>query len=281
MRLLLAVDSDGCALDAMESKHRLCFGPATIDCWGLENCQELAFDLALHINLYSRGRGLNRFLALREFFVRLPSVCPKCAGLVPDVTVFDRWIAHGGPLSEAGLKHYMQSVSDADEQVLRRCLEWNAEVNRRIAGLTPPKPFPGVQDTLKMAHTSGAVHVVSSANRVALEKEWKAARLLPYVEAFHPQESGSKADVLSGLLATAEPEQSILMVGDAWADLGAAKAAKVLFFPIVPMKETASWRLLRDEVLPALQVGWIPCEIIARALEHFQCVLQPLSSDNS
>ena len=32
---LICVDSDGCAMDTMDSKHITCFGPCLIPVWGL------------------------------------------------------------------------------------------------------------------------------------------------------------------------------------------------------------------------------------------------------
>ena len=37
---LVCVDSDGCAMDTMDSKHILCFGPCLIREWGLEAWQD-------------------------------------------------------------------------------------------------------------------------------------------------------------------------------------------------------------------------------------------------
>ena len=34
---LICIDSDGCAMDTMNSKHEQCFGPAMIEIWGLED----------------------------------------------------------------------------------------------------------------------------------------------------------------------------------------------------------------------------------------------------
>ena len=67
---LVCVDSDGCAMNTMDAKHKLCFGPQMVKVWGLEAWGEEVLNIWNHISLYSENRGINRFpgleLALRE-----------------------------------------------------------------------------------------------------------------------------------------------------------------------------------------------------------------------
>ena len=39
---LICIDSDGCAMDTMNSKHFYCFGPEWVKQYGLENIKEEA-----------------------------------------------------------------------------------------------------------------------------------------------------------------------------------------------------------------------------------------------
>ena len=63
---LVGVDSDGCAFDTMELKHKECFIPNTIKYWGLQGVSRYAREAAEFVNLYSKSRGINRFPALVE-----------------------------------------------------------------------------------------------------------------------------------------------------------------------------------------------------------------------
>ena len=63
-RLLLCVDSDGCVIDSMNVKHKLCFGPLLIKEWHLEEYREEILALWENFNLYSETRGTNRFRSL-------------------------------------------------------------------------------------------------------------------------------------------------------------------------------------------------------------------------
>ena len=61
---LICIDSDGCAMDTMNSKHFYCFGPEWVKQYGLEDIQEEALKYWNQINLYSKTRGINRFKGL-------------------------------------------------------------------------------------------------------------------------------------------------------------------------------------------------------------------------
>lgn len=276
MSTILAVDSDGCALDAMEVKHRRCFTPATLEVWGLAGVGERATEISLSINLYSRGRGLNRFTALRELFKRLSSDEGVSGVQIPDGEFLDRWFSNAGPLSEEGLLEYIKVAPEEDLELLERCLKWTRSVNARVAKLPAPEPFLNVKETLMASSARLSVHVVSSATNRVIRKEWKAAGLAPYVSGFHGQESGSKALILEDLANTTDGPDSVLMVGDAWADLEAAEASGTLFYPIEPGREGASWKYLREQILPTYLAGLVPTAALERRRARFAECLAPL-----
>ena len=63
---LVGIDSDGCAFDTMELKHKECFIPNTIKYYNLQAISKYAREAAEFVNLYSKSRGINRFPALVE-----------------------------------------------------------------------------------------------------------------------------------------------------------------------------------------------------------------------
>ena len=63
---LVGIDSDGCAFDTMELKHKECFIPNIINYWELQGVSKYAREAAEFVNLYSKSRGINRFPALIE-----------------------------------------------------------------------------------------------------------------------------------------------------------------------------------------------------------------------
>ena len=61
-KFFVGIDSDGCAMDAMDIKHQECFTPCYIKHWDLQPISTLARETALFVNLHSITRGLNRWL---------------------------------------------------------------------------------------------------------------------------------------------------------------------------------------------------------------------------
>ena len=64
----VGIDSDGCAFDTMEIKHKECFIPNIIKHWDLQPVSKYAREAAEFVNLYSKWRGINRWPALIKVF---------------------------------------------------------------------------------------------------------------------------------------------------------------------------------------------------------------------
>ena len=84
---LVCVDSDGCAMNTMEIKHRRSFGPKIIEVWGLEEDRAKILDLWNDLNLYASTRGINRFKGLAALFEQLHAMGKTIPG----------WRAEMGP----------------------------------------------------------------------------------------------------------------------------------------------------------------------------------------
>ena len=63
-KYLICIDSDGCAMDTMNSKHIKCFGPYMVKEWGLETWETSVLNRWNEVNLYTMTRGINRFQGL-------------------------------------------------------------------------------------------------------------------------------------------------------------------------------------------------------------------------
>src|SRR3989304_820999 len=84
----VGIDSDGCAFDTMEIKHKECFCPNIIKHWRLQPVSKYAREAVEFVNLYSKWRGINRWPALVMVFALLrerPEVIARHAG-VPEAT---------------------------------------------------------------------------------------------------------------------------------------------------------------------------------------------------
>ena len=251
-KLLLCVDSDGCAMDTMDIKHKECFGPIMVERYGLSHKRDEVLKVWNEINLYSMTRGTNRFVALALVLKTIEErgIC----SLSEPYDSFTAWTEEARELSNPALK--LAADKTGDPQLLR-ALSWSTEVNEAIAKLPEENgAFSGVGEALAELSREADIAVVSSANGGALESEWRRCGLDTYIGALLGQEAGSKAFCISELLRIGGYERDCaVMVGDAPGDLAAAEKNGVLFYPILVGKEEFSWQRLSTEAIDKLRRG--------------------------
>lgn len=250
---LVGIDSDGCAFDTMELKHKECFIPNIIYYYDLQGVSKYAREVAEFVNLYSKSRGINRFPALIETLQRLrrrPEV--KARGVpIPLPQSLMRWIKEEKKLGNPALE---QAVAESGDAELGKALEWSKAVNRSVEWMVHGvPPFPCVRESLQALADKADILVVSATPEEALRREWQEHGLDGYVRAILGQESGTKKDFLA--LAAKYPAGHALMVGDAPGDHQAAVANESLFFPINPGDEETSWRRFLEEGLQRFLQG--------------------------
>ncbi|GAI88328.1 unnamed protein product, partial [marine sediment metagenome] len=79
---------------------------------------------------------------------------------------------------------------------------------------------------------------------------WKEHNLSNYVRVIAGQEMGKKEEHIRMTARGKYKSDEMLMLGDAPGDRRAAEANGALFYPIIPGKETESWKRLVEEALP-------------------------------
>ncbi len=246
---LICIDSDGCAIDSMEIKHRRCFGPCMVDVWHLEPWREEILNQWNEINLYSMTRGINRFLGLEKILTEIDGSYRKIDGL----DAYSAWCGTTSNFSNAAVEAEIRAGS---HPIFSKVLEWSEYVNRSIAEISPEVgPFPGVKEALQAMHGRADIAIVSSANPQAVREEWTRFGFLEYVDYVMAQDAGTKADCIQRLRESGYPRDRILVLGDAPGDRSAAEQNGVLFYPILAGQEAASWELLVREALPGLFSG--------------------------
>ncbi|MDO5579867.1 MAG: HAD family hydrolase [Planctomycetia bacterium] len=242
----VGIDSDGCAFDTMELKHKECFAPNTIYHWHLQSISKYAREAIEFVNLYSKSRGINRFPALIEvlqWLQKRPEV--KARGVkieIPQEVV--EWMNKETKLGNITLA---EKVKETNDPVLKKTLAWSIEVNEtidKIVGEGVP-PFPFVRESLQKFEGKADIMVVSATPQAALVKEWDNQGLLPFVQAICGQEAGTKKESLQW--SKKYPANHTLMIGDAPGDYKAAVANNALFFPINPGAEEKSWERFFNE----------------------------------
>jgi len=251
----IGVDSDGCAFDTMEVKHKECFIPNIIKFYRLASISKYARETFEFINLYSKWRGINRFPGLVMTMDRLterPEVVRRRPPL-PALVGLRGWIERETKLSNPALELEVCSRNDPD---LAMALDWSRAVNRSIEEIVREvPPFPFVRESLESMAGKADVMVVSATPGEALEREWEEHGLRGHVALLAGQECGSKQEHLAlAAVGRYDPER-ILMIGDALSDWTAADANGVLFYPIDPGFEEASWQRFFEESLPRFFAG--------------------------
>jgi phosphoglycolate phosphatase-like HAD superfamily hydrolase len=269
----VGIDSDGCAFDTMEVKHKECFIPAFVEYLGLAAVAKFAREAAEFVNLYSKDRGLNRFpaylksldlLAERAEVKRRGFRVPRWEGLRAWITRETRW-------SNPTLAAEVERTGDPD---LRLALAWSEAVNRAVARIVRDvPPFPMVRESLQALQGRADVMVVSATPGEALRREWEEHSLAGFVHTIAGQELGTKKELL-GMAAVGryEPDR-ILMVGDAPGDRKAAEAHGVLFFPIEPGREDESWQRFHDEAIPRFFAGAYKGTYMDERIARFEALL--------
>lgn len=238
---LIAIDSDGCAFDSMEIKHKECFIPNFIQYFGLQPVSKYAREAAEFTNLYSLTRGANRFpayLLALELLEQRDEVKARGAK-IPRLQGVRDWVARETKLSSGTVKAEAEKTSDPD---LITASQWSAAVDATVKQLVHNvPPFPLVRESLEKLRSVADIIVCSATPTPALEKEWEEHDIRKYVSVICGQEVGSKAEILKGALTKGYDRTKVLMIGDAPGDRKAAQANNLSFFPINPNHEEGSW----------------------------------------
>lgn len=264
---LVGIDSDGCAFDTMELKHKECFIPNTINHYNLQAVSKYAREAAEFVNLYSKSRGANRFPALietLEWLSKRPEVKARQFEVQIPAAV-KQWMEEESKLGNPALE---AKVAADNHPELQQALAWSLAVNETIAGMVRGiPPFPFVRDCLEKLSGKADMLVCSATPNEALKAEWQEHAIDRYVVEICGQESGSKKETLAN--AAKYPDGHTLMIGDAPGDHRAADANNCLFFPINPGNEEASWKRLLEEGIDRFLNGTFAGDYQQQLLDEF------------
>ncbi|MGD9100786.1 MAG: HAD hydrolase-like protein [Anaerolineae bacterium] len=270
----IGIDSDGCAFDTMEVKHKECFIPNTVKHWGLQPVSKYAREAAEFVNLYSQWRGINRWPALVIVFdllreraeVQARGITPPAAPRIREFIADDAY-----PKSNAGMQAYMAAHPDPE---LDTAWAWTTGVNATVADVVHGvPPFPHVRESLDFLADKADMIVVSATPVEALTREWKEHGIAPYVRVIAGQEMGKKALHLELATKDKYAPGHVLMIGDAPGDMKAARANDALFYPINPGHEEASWQRFYQEAMHKFLAGEYAGEYEAALVAEFEKLL--------
>ena len=270
---LIGIDSDGCAFDTMEVKHKECFIPNIVNEWELQAISKYARQAAEFVNLYSKWRGINRFPALIMTFDLLSEreEVKRRDVRIPQVDSLRRWVETETKLGNPALE---KAVKDTNDPVLTRSLKWSKAVNETVGRMVRGvPPFPFVRESLEEISKVADIIVVSATPCEALNREWEEHDIAKYAKVIAGQEMGTKKEHLALAINGRYEKNHVLMIGDAPGDLKAARANEAPFYPINPGSEEASWERFYKEALKRFIDGQYAGEYEEKLIAEFDTYL--------
>lgn len=266
----IGIDSDGCVFDSMEVKQKEFFIPYALRYFNLFPVSELVRETWEFVNLYSSFRGGNRFPAMIKVFELLAErkEIIESGIKLPETTSLKEWINIETKLGNATLRAYCEKRSDPSLELI---LKWSETVNREIGEwLHDIPPFPFAKKAMDKISGFADITVVSQTPYEALEKEWLENDIKKYVRMIAAQEHGTKTEHLTLAAKGKYHDNRILLIGDAFGDLNAAKANQVLFYPIIPGREDRSWEKFLNEGLQRFVNGTFTKEYEESLISEFR-----------
>ena len=274
---LIAIDSDGCAFDTMEIKHKECFIPNIIKHWSLQPVSKFARAAAEFVNLYSKWRGVNRWPALLMTFDLLNEwdKVQERGFRCPEVPTLRDWVKTETKLGNPALEAWCKQN---DDPVMHQALAWSKAVNATVEDIVGNglPPFPYVRECLQKAQAKADMLVCSQTPTEALVREWQEQDIAKYVFAIAGQEMGSKTQHIGFASEDRYDKSRMLMIGDAPGDMKAARGNGALFFPILPGDEDKSWKRLYEEGLDRFFAGTFAGDYEAELIREFETYLPDL-----
>ncbi len=250
---LVAIDSDGCVFDNMGIKQRECFCPMMIGYFGLQPVAAAARECKEFTDLYSTTRGINRHKSIARILRDLLPIHPEVRKLgfdVPQYSHYFDWVDDPKSLlSNEGLDQAIDRVSSYEaKRQLQRALTWSRRLDEMVTEVVRDiPPISGVHESLARVKQQADIMVCSSTPHEAIVREWSEHGLDRYVRVIAGQEMGKKHEHLQATSTGKYAPGHVLMIGDAPGDRDAADQAGVLFYPINPGDEVASWQRFQDE----------------------------------
>ena len=150
----VGIDSDGCAFDTMEPKHKECFCPSFIWKFGLAAVSKYAREAWDFVNLYSKTRGCNRFLAVQHVmnFLRERDEVKRRGVKIRELPELKAWTERETKLGNPALE---EEVKRTGNEELKLLLDWSTTVNATVAKIVKDvPPYPWVRESLKVGDTS-------------------------------------------------------------------------------------------------------------------------------
>ena len=236
---LICIDNDGTVMDTMTLKHKYAIAPAFFEIYDISDPSGKLMDHWIHTNLYTKNRGVNRFIALKEMiqYLHIESI---------DEIDFFNWVTNSKNLNINSLEEEIEKKPNSIS--LNKALVWARLVNDKISKLPDPLIFDNAKSVLDKYAKDVDFVGVSTANLKALVHDWTIGNVIDDFRTLKSQEDGVKSVIIKKLIEKGYKKENVLMVGDASGDFVAAKDNDINFFPMIPGDEPNSWIKLDEAI---------------------------------
>ena len=230
-------------MDSMNFKHKEVFAKTFMEVFKVHENKEVIQNEWNRYNLYSMTRGINRFYGLEDILL----FCKEHYGItIEDEQIFFDWLKNAKSKSAKSIKEYMET--NGESKCLSLAYKWSLASDQKINNYTT-HIFPGVKDALVKLSEVADLCGVSSAVKTTVEAEWKREGIYDYFVSLGCQEDGSKKSIINKMLSKGYLPENCIMLGDAPGDYDAAKDCEIMFFPIIPDKESECWQMFCSKVI--------------------------------
>lgn len=269
----VCIDSDGCVFDTMEIKQKQCFHGLIVSHWNLQPIDKYVRETAEFVNLYSKWRGNNRFIALAKMFDLLGEreEVVSTGIKVPTLPRLKHFLSSGVALGNPELE---KAVKDTGNKELESVLKWSKAVNEAVRKTVRKiPPFKWVRESLEKISRNSDMICVSQTPAEALIREWEENDLMKYPAVIAGQELGTKAEHIALAAGDKYNPDKVIMIGDAMGDLKAATENSTHFYPINPAHEIKSWERFYMEAYDRFLKGTYGGEYEKKLIAEFESLL--------
>ena len=272
----VGIDSDGTVFNSMELKHKDCFVGCLIRAFSLAPIAHEVHFVWNYVNIFSKTRGTNRFKALILTFDCLSQIesVIKLKINIPKLDSIRNHLKSNRLLTNQILKKLIIDSTEKEKTHLANALIWSENVNKTVKKTVfNLPPMLGALNALNKIKKFADIVVISNTPVKTLNREWSENNIESKVLYIGGQETGTKTEMLNAVAKNKYENENILIIGDSFSDLNAAKNINASFFPILPLKEEESWGIFNQKVFQDFLNGCYSGEFENNQIEKFHLTL--------
>ena len=272
----VGLDSDGTVFNSMELKHKDCFVGCLIRAFSFAPIAHEVHLVWNYVNIFSKTRGTNRFKALIltfDYLSKMESVI-KSGINIPKLDSIRDWLISNKPLTNEILKKIIFDSTENEKPYLENAFIWSENVNETVKKTVfNLPPMHGALNAMSKIKKFADIVVISNTPIKTLNREWSENNIESNVLYIGGQETGTKIEMLNAVAKNKYKNENILIIGDSFGDLNAAKNINALFFPILPLKEEESWELFNQKAFQSFLDESFSGEFENNLIEKFHSTL--------